>query len=168
MKNIDVEKFIEKTLYQKCVDLLPITTVDVLIFDAELGKTILFKRENNPLKDIYYSIGGRVYKNENLLNSAIRICKNEAGILINKKDLIFGGVTEEIFHNSSIEGINAHNINIFYGMIAKDRKFNISCDDQHSGYKWFKVDDQNIHPYLAQKIFTLMNNMSNSISENLL
>lgn len=152
-----MEQYIKEKQYRQCVDLLPIATVDVIIFDEEMHKTILFKRENDPLKGIFYSIGGRVYKNENILNSAIRICKYEAGLKIEKKDLIFGGVTEEIFHNSNYAGVNAHNINIFYGFLAKENELNIKCDDQHSGFKWFNVDDQNIHPYLAQKIFTLMN-----------
>ena len=154
-----MEKVIEENLYRQCVDLLPIATVDVLIFNKELTNTVLFRRENDPLRGMYYSIGGRVRKNENILNSAIRICEYEAGIKINKGDLLFGGVTEEIFHDSSFLGVNAHNINIFYGIISPEKELVITCDDQHSGYKWFLVDDQNIHPYLAQKIFTLLNHL---------
>ena len=152
---------IEEQQYRECIELLPIATVDVLIFNEHLTQTILFRRENEPLKGLYYSIGGRVNKNENLLNSAIRICMYEAGLKINKGDLFFGGVTEEIFHNSSFRDVNAHNINIFYGLIIAE-KIDLKCDDQHSGYKWFNVDDINIHPYLAQKIFTLLNKSANS------
>lgn len=150
---------IEEKLYRQCVDSIPIVTVDVLLFDENLMQTVLFRRENKPLQGLYYSIGGRVYKNENILNAAIRISKTEASLELNKGDLIFGGVTEEIFHDSSFAGINAHNVNIFYGLIIKKEKLIVKCDDQHSGYKWFHVEDQNLHPYLAQKIFTLLNHI---------
>lgn len=150
---------IEENLYRKFIEVLPIVTVDIVIFDEHLAQTVLFRRKNRPLKGLYYSIGGRVYKNENILNSAIRICKQEAGLLLNKGDLIFGGVTEEIFHDSTFEGINAHNVNIFYGHLAQKKELVVKCDDQHSGHKWFDVDDQNLHPYLAQKIFTLLNHL---------
>ena len=150
---------IEEKLYRQCIEELPIVTVDVIILDENLGETILFRRENKPLQGLYYSIGGRLYKNENILNAAIRISKYEADLQLNKGDLIFGGVTEEIFHDSNIAGINAHNVNIFYGLIVNKKKLDVKCDDQHSGYKWFKVDDQNLHPYLSQKIFTLLHKM---------
>ena len=154
---------IEEKLYRQCVDLLPIVTVDVLVFDEDLTQTVLFRRENKPLQGLYYSIGGRVYKNENILNAAIRISKSEAGLELNKGDLIFGGVTEEIFHDSSFEGINAHNMNIFYGLTIKKKDLIITCDKQHSGYKWFNIEDQNLHPYLIQKIFTLLNNIKHPL-----
>ena len=150
---------IEEKLYRQCVDLLPIVTVDVLVFDEDLTQTVLFRRENKPLQGLYYSIGGRVYKNENILNAAIRISKSEADLELNKGDLIFGGVTEEIFHDSTFVGINAHNVNIFFGLLVKKEKLLIKCDKQHSAYKWFNVDDQNLHPYLSQKIFTLLSHL---------
>jgi colanic acid biosynthesis protein WcaH len=150
---------IEEKLYRQCVDLLPIVTVDVLVFDEDLTQTVLFRRENKPLQGLYYSIGGRVYKNENILNTAIRISKSEADLELNKGDLIYGGVTEEIFHDSSFAGINAHNVNIFFGLIVKKEKLLIQCEEQHSAYKCFSIDDQNQHPYLSQKIFTLLTHL---------
>lgn len=154
--------YLSEELYRQCLDLLPIVTVDVLFFDRDLNKTLLFRRENEPLKGMYYSVGGRIYKNENFLITAIRICKEEAGVILNKADLTFGAVTEEIFHNSIFEDINAHNVNIFFGHIIKE-KMSFVCDDQHSCYKWFKVDDPNLHPYIAQKIHILLSNFKSSI-----
>ena len=166
VRNKNNKSFLSENLYRQCVDLLPIITVDVLILDKNLEKTLLFRRNNEPLKNIYYSIGGRIYKNENFLNTAIRICKEEVDLQINKGDLTFGAVTEEIFHNSIYDGVNAHNVNIFFGYISTGQ-LTIHCDEQHSCFKWFKLNDPNLHPYIVQKIHLLLPNMSQNPDKNL-
>jgi len=158
IKDASNKRFLTEDLYRQCIDLLPIVTVDILIFDRNLKKTLLFRRKNEPLKGIYYSIGGRIYKNENFLNTAIRICKEEVDLQINKGDLTFGAVTEEIFHNSIYDGVNAHNVNIFFGYVASG-PLTVHCDEQHSCYKWFKLNDPNLHPYIIQKIHLLLPNL---------
>ena len=56
-------------------------TVDVFVFSADLSKTLLFLRTMPPVQNQWYSIGGRLLKNEPL-----RVAPSE---------LVLGGVVEE-------------------------------------------------------------------------
>ena len=49
---------------------MPIPTVDVLLVDHEHTKTLLFKRSNKPVQHVFYSLGGRIYKNERVEEAA--------------------------------------------------------------------------------------------------
>lgn len=46
IRNTSNKSFLTEDLYRQCIDLLPITTVDVLMFDKDLKKILLFRREN--------------------------------------------------------------------------------------------------------------------------
>ena len=49
---------------------MPIPTVDVLLMDSQHTKTLLFKRSNRPVQGVWYSLGGRLYKNERIEDAA--------------------------------------------------------------------------------------------------
>ena len=51
----------------------------------------MFKRENKPLQNTYYTSGGRVNKNEKLID-AIRKAKEEIGINIKSKEIKYCGI----------------------------------------------------------------------------
>ena len=63
---------INKELYTKILDSVPIITVDIVIFNPEKDKVLLFKRENKPLQIILFPEGNIYNKNlsnyNNLLN----------------------------------------------------------------------------------------------------
>jgi colanic acid biosynthesis protein WcaH len=58
--------------YRMIIQSVPICTVDLVIFNPEMTQTLLFKRQNKPLQNIYFTAGGRLFKNETLENCAIR------------------------------------------------------------------------------------------------
>ena len=82
--------WIDNDLFREIVDNLPICTIDVLFFNKEKNKTLLFKRNNEPAKGIYFPIGGRLFKNEDFKKGAVRQAKRELGIVINKNKKISG------------------------------------------------------------------------------
>ena len=51
--------YIEEELYSKFVELMPIPCVDVLIHDDE-GNILLVNRNQEPAKDKWWIIGGRL------------------------------------------------------------------------------------------------------------
>ena len=75
--------------YRELMRIAPIITVDVLLFNKDLKKILLFKRKNDPLKNKYYSCGGRLLKNEGFTDCALRKLKEETGLKINKNNLRF-------------------------------------------------------------------------------
>ena len=96
-----MRKKIKSELYKEILENMPIPTIDVLIFNNSLEKTLLFLRENQPIKGEYYSIGGRLEKGESLLDGAINNFLDETGIKINKKNLYPIGTINEIFRNEA-------------------------------------------------------------------
>lgn len=135
---------------------MPVCTVDLVIFNKYFNKILLFKRNNAPAKDLYYTAGGRLHKNETLEKCAIRQAKEELGLNIKKRDMAYGGVVEEIFNNSYFsEDIGTHNINFYFSTILDENKA-IKLDDQHTESKWFSINDKKIHKWIKERIlFTL-------------
>lgn len=140
--------------YRETMQTAPICTVDVLFFNDDKTKTLLFKRKNEPVKGIYFSIGGRLIKGESLEECAVRQALREVGVAIRKDELLFGGTQEEMHQNSIFAGVSYHAIDIFYGYVLTDEK--IKLDDQHSDYQWFSVSDEKLHPFLQTKIASLL------------
>ena len=143
--------YLPNRVYRICLKSTPIASVDVVIFNNKLNKILLFKRNNNPLEGFYYSIGGRVLKNEYLIDTALRKLRDEAGVDITPEELCFGGFMEEFYENSVYSGVDTHNINIFFSYIFRENdSFKLDC--QHSAYKWFDINSKQIHPHIRQKI----------------
>lgn len=112
--------FIDKDLYKTILESIPVLTVDIVIFNKDKDKVLLFKRNNNPLKGVYYTPGGRVNKNEPLNNAVIRKGKEELGLNLNLSKLKYCGILEEFFNNSSFGDVSSHHINIVYEYILDD------------------------------------------------
>ena len=147
-----MRKKIKSELYKEILENMPIPTIDVLIFNNSLEKTLLFLRENQPIKGEYYSIGGRLEKGESLLDGAINNFLDETGIKINEKNLYPIGTINEIFEETPF-GKNGgiHSVNYFFA-IKVNGDLRIKLDNQHSEHKWFSVGDENLHPYMKEKI----------------
>ena len=48
------KNYIEENLYKEIIKSIPVVTVDVLLFNNDLTKTLLFKRANAPLKGQFF------------------------------------------------------------------------------------------------------------------
>ncbi len=141
--------------YREVLDITPVCCVDITFFNSDKTKTLLFKRENEPLRGVYFSVGGRLIKNELLEDCAVRQCLRESGININRNDLTFGGVQEELHPNSVFEGVSYHAVVIYYGYVLNDEN-EIKLDSQHSDFKWFSVSDDSLHPFIKSRITNLL------------
>ena len=150
--------FLPNEIYKTCLESVPIVSVDVLLFNPSLDRIMLFKRNNKPLKGVFYTIGGRILKNENTIDTAVRKLKEEANIKVtNKNNLFLGGITEECFKGSIYRSVDTHNINIFFGYIIKEDP-EIKFDRQHSQYQWFPTNSHLLHPHVAHKINMIRRN----------
>lgn len=141
--------------YKTLMDIAPISTVDVIFLNAERDKTLLFRRVNEPLKGVYFSMGGRLAKGETFIACALRQAKKELGLTLDTAHLVFGGIQEEIHPNSRFEKISYHAVDVFFGYVLhRDEK--ITLDEQHSEYRWFPVSDETLHPFMRTKIAALL------------
>lgn len=153
---------IPSNIYQEIMNNVPIVTVDLIIFDKTKTKTLLFKRNNKPAKDIYYTLGGRLLKNEALDIAIKRKTKDEINLDLSSMDYHFGGTIQEFFEDSIYENISTHNINFFFYCILDN--VDIKLDNQHENYKWFDINDVTIYHYVKEKInvsYSKLNGINN-------
>ncbi len=146
------KKIIPEELYKNILDLMPICTVDVVFFNQKKDKTLLFLRKNNPLKGVYFSMGGRLNKEETLMACAVRQTQKELGLDIDEKKLILGGVQQENHSDSAFGLVSYHAVDVFYGYVLEKEDVAVKLDDQHSESKWFSVGDDSLHPLMKSKI----------------
>lgn len=152
--------WLKDSLYRQYMKNSPICTVDVLFFDKSKKKILLCKRVNKPLKNKFFSIGGKLLKNESFLDGAIRQAKKELNIKLKPRELIFGGVIGEIHNNSIYKGINYHTVNVYWGCILDNvKKNNFKLDNQHTKYRWFSVKSSRFHPFIKEKMANLISKL---------
>ena len=144
--------FIPHETYQTILENMPVCTVDVLFFNSDKTKTLLFKRNNEPLKGEYFSMGGRLKKDETFEECAIRQTKLETGLDIDPGKVIFVGVQRENYPNSAFGETSYCAIDLYFGYIINDENTDLVLDSQHDESRWFFVDDSSLHPYLKSKI----------------
>lgn len=147
-------QFIPTEKFKELLNISPICTVDVLFFNSDKTKTLLFKRTNEPLRGEYFSVGGRLFKNERLEDCAVRKSLEEIGVTIDKEKLVYGGAVEELNPNSIFEGVSYHALDSFYGYVLNNEELRL--DNQHSDNKWFSVSDDSLHPFVKIKIALLL------------
>ena len=112
--------------YRQLMEDSPLPTVDIIFFDQQRSKTLLGRRTNEPYAGQWYSFGGRLYKNEEFADAAVRIAKQEVGLSLTKADVKQAGVINEINPSSIFEGINYHAVNIYFACVIDDALMEIS------------------------------------------
>lgn len=120
-------------LYKKIVEVLPILCVDIVIKDS-LGKYLLVRRANEPLKDQWWVVGGRVHKGESLRQAAVRKVESETSLKV--KDLRVIGYYEKTFseHRLDVEGA-IHTVSIVFSTDIEG-SHSIELDAQSSDWKF--------------------------------
>ena len=140
-------------VYREMMDRMPICTVDILFFNAEKDRVLLGLRRRAPYRGRYFSLGGRLFKNETLRAAAVRQARTEAGVAVRAPRLVCGGVLNEINPGSIFRGVNYHAVNVYWGYrLGKSEKLNFQPDDQHSELAWLAVRSPRIHPLVREKI----------------
>ena len=146
------KNYISNKIYKDIVANMPVSTVDVVLLNKKRDKTLLFKRNNEPVKNVYFTIGGRLLKGESFLHCAVRQAKYVLGLKIDPKKVFFVGVTQDFHKNSIFKGVSYHAVAVFFGYILENENIKIKFDSQHSDYKWFSVKDKTLHPHIKERI----------------
>ena len=158
-------KFLSADLYDAVMHQLPVPTADVLVLSSDLRRTLLFNRTNKPVQHVFYSLGGRILKNEHIRTTAMRKLTKELprlGAMTTASELVLGGVMEEIFSDSAFDDTNSHCVNSVFGLVLKggseleDELIAAKHDSQSTRAAWFAVDDPALHPYIHQKLALLL------------
>ncbi|QCI29040.1 NUDIX domain-containing protein [Caminibacter pacificus] len=139
---------VSSEIFECIVKHTPLVSIDFIIEND--GKILLGKRVNEPAKGYWFTIGGRIYKNETIKNAQKRILKEE----LNYEDEFnpeFIGIFEH-FYDTGFNGIETHYVNIAYKL--KNINLIELPKVQHNEYKWFGLDEllnaKDVHEYVKQ------------------
>jgi len=142
-------KFIPLKVYKTIIRNAPIVSSDIVINFK--NKFLLLKRVNEPCRGLWWTPGGRVSKNEKILDSVYRVVKEEIGI---KKIKIkkFLGVFDLYCEPGKFKEKNMHYVSFAF-LVEPIGKFNIKIDFQHSEYNFFASPPSNSHPFIKKLFF---------------
>ena len=122
--------------FKTIIDSAPLISIDILL--KKDGKVLLGKRVNKPAQGYFFSMGGRVNKNEAIANAMARIAKNELNIEL-KYIPKFIDVFEHFYDDSIYDNVSTHYVNLAYEYEVEEIP-NLPTK-QHSEYRWFTIDE---------------------------
>lgn len=133
---IPIEDF--KTVVQNT----PLVSIDFIVkFD---DKILLGKRVNKPALGYYFTLGGRVFKNETIKDAQKRIFNNETGLELSN-NLKFLGVFEHFYNDSFVDDtISTHYVNLAYKVtLSNAQKIDLEKlpKEQHNSYIWLTKEE---------------------------
>jgi len=130
---------ISEELYNKILNVMPITGAEAMITDDE---SILFvKRKNAPAKGEWWFPGGRIRKGESFEDALHREVKEETGIEV--QIVKFIGVYNRIFPDR-------HDITLAF--LCKTATRAIILNSEHSECKFYSELPADLHPFLIKVI----------------
>ena len=137
---------LDDQIFKTVVDSAPLISIDILIKKG--NKILLGKRINKPAQGYFFSIGGRINKNETIDNAMARVALNELNIDL-KSTPEFIGVFEHFYDDSMYENVSTHYVNLAYEYEVEEIP-NLPTE-QHSEYQWFSIDalleSKQVHKY---------------------
>ena len=151
--------------YLRVIKHTQLVALDLIIVN-EKNQVLLGYRNNNPAKNMWFTFGSRVYKNETFEEACERISSTELGLDIKLKDCVKNGV---YFHhypdNFENEEFGTNYIVFAYVCNVNDIETNnIKGDNQHDIFKWFDIDD--ITDEASKNIFNIHENVRNYFIQN--
>ena len=145
--------YIDGDVFKTVIENTPLVSVDLIVKDR--GRVLLGKRVNRPAQGKWFTLGGRVLKNE-MINSAIRrIAKTELGIELTTEPK-FIGVFEHLYDDGIFDHVSTHYLNLGYevelsGLEALPK-------EQHDDYRWFSLEEllqsDAVHDYVKDYFTT--------------
>ena len=121
-------------LYREIISVIPIVCVDIVIRN-EAGKVLLVLRQNEPLKDQWWLVGGRMQSGESARQACIRKTFEETALKID--ELQFLGFYEDVFDKNSLNVAKPyHTLSLVFETRVSTKQV-IQLDAQHSDWAWF-------------------------------
>lgn len=131
-------KKLDEQLFKTVIKAAPIVSIDILIKNK--NRILLGKRINKPAKGYFFSIGGRIMKNETIQLAIKRIMLNELNIQL-KSTPKFIDLFEHFYNDGIFDGISSHYVGLLYEYEGGDN-IDLKClpNEQHNEYKWFSIN----------------------------
>ena len=139
--------YLEGEVFKTVIENTPLVSVDLIVMHE--GRVLLGRRVNRPAKGYWFTLGGRVLKNERIKDAIVRIAHMELGTELTSSPR-FIGVFEHLYDDSIFDAVSTHYVNLAYEVELSDLKELPTA--QHSDYQWFDLDvlmqSEEVHPYV--------------------
>ena len=122
--------FIPEPEYKELIKKMPIFCGDFLIFAEK--KYLLIKRKVQPVKDVYWVIGGRLRHNETMAQLAERVMMQEIGISFTDFKII---AFSNYFFPDVPDARATHTPTLLH-IVPVEKMFEPKIDDKHTDYIW--------------------------------
>ena len=121
------------------VRLTPLVSIDLILRDPE-GAVLVGLRNNEPAKGVWFVPGGRIGKDERLVEAFARLLDLETGLSIPFAEARLLGAYEHFYDTNRYcePGYGTHYVVLGYELQLETRPA-IKLDDQHSAIKWMAV-----------------------------
>ena len=130
---------IQPKLYDKIKKSMPLPCIDLLV--THKGNLLLMLRNNEPGKDLWFTPGGRIFKDEKLEDTVKRVLSEETGLQpIN--------ITQ--ISTMSHMWPEAHTVTTIFRVEADSDR--VTLDNQHRDHRWINTMEKGLHPYIKEMI----------------
>lgn len=128
----------------------PLVAIDLIVKD-ERGAILLGLRKNKPAQGFWFVPGGRIYKDERIVDALARIGLEEIGVALSPDQVRFMGVFEHLYEDNvaSIPGISTHYICLACEVIQPMTPSHLPVS-QHDEWRFWDIkallDSIEVHP----------------------
>ena len=137
---------LDRQIFETVIHSTPLVSIDILLKCND--KVLLGKRINKPAQGWFFSIGGKINKNETIDSAMARIALDELNIDLTSTPE-FVGVFEHFYDDSMFEDVSTHYVNLAYEYEVEE--IPDLPTEQHSEYRWFTIDEllesKQVHKY---------------------
>lgn len=120
------------------VENTPLISIDFII--EKNSQYLLGKRINKPANGYYFTLGGRILKNETIQQAVMRISLKEIGLGVTMEQLEFLGVFEHFYDDSfPSDKISTHYIVLAY-LLHLDQEVDLPMVE-HNEYRYFLKEE---------------------------
>lgn len=153
--------FLDFEEFNAVVKSAPLVSIDLcLVFE---DKILLGKRNNPPLKDQWFTPGGRIQKNEPWQAALRRIALSELGLKVeNVGAFELMGVWDHFYQNSFFDpNTSTHYVNLPH-FVRLELRPELSMDEQHRKLGWFELS----HVATGKEFNIYLKNYAHYLIEN--
>jgi len=123
---------------------VPIVSVDLVV--RRDGGVVLGRRKNDPARGEWFVPGGRVRKDEPLVDAVHRVAREELGVDVTVERRL--GAYEHFWEESDFDDVATKHY-LANGFVVRTAGGTLTADDQHDELRTFDPPFPDLHPYVA-------------------
>jgi colanic acid biosynthesis protein WcaH len=140
---------LDDSTFKTVIDSTPLISIDLVVRD-DSGRVLLGQRLNPPAKGFWFVPGGRILKDESLVDAFMRLTLNELGIELDISSARYLGLYEHFYSDSIFTDeqkgvaisthyvVNGFEVVLPSADIVTNTKLPVYLpEEQHVGYHWF-------------------------------